>query len=90
MYIIFEGGGVEFEPKFHGMFDNLGLAKEHIKNILMKFLKDFMLPHEDLEESNVIVEKKYFENYTYFYIYQDKDEQEYGAYMNVFILVEVK
>ena len=85
-YIVLEGGGVDYEPKLHGVFNNLGLAKECIKSAMLEFLKSF----DDLDEGSVVIDKRIVDNYTYFYIYQDKQEMSYGAYMNVFVLTEIK
>ena len=87
MYIVFEGGGIEYDPRIHGVFTNLGKAKECIKKAMLDFIKIHMAPYE-IDGSKIIVDKQYYENYTYFRIFVDQENVEYGAYENMFILTE--
>jgi len=91
MYIVFEGGGVEFEPKIHGVFYVKEDAQKCIKNAMVDFLKEFdPSPEIWSEDSRCIVEREQKFDRTLFYIYQDEEEKTYNAFVNVFVLAEVK
>jgi hypothetical protein len=89
IYIVFEGGGIETDPKVHGIFENRWLAKECLKSTVQQFLDDNMIPVFD-EENAPLIDKRQDGNYTYFYIYQDAEEKEFNSYLNVFVFAEIE
>jgi hypothetical protein len=87
VYVVFEGGGADYEPKVHGIFQNLGLAKECVKSAMLDFIEEFDFGRDAAGKSTVIVDKQKFENYTYFYVYQDSEERDFGGYTNIFAIM---
>lgn len=90
LYLVFEGGGDAYDPRFHGLFGNLGHAKERVKRELLEFIKKLMLPEHTLETMPIQVDKQISDRYTYFYVYADEEEQEIGSYANVFVIYTIQ
>lgn len=87
IYVVFEGGGVDFDAHVHGIFNNLGHAKECLKNAVLAFIRDYCTPHTNSNDTTV-VDKTVYANYTYIYVYLDENERDFGAYLNCFVLYE--
>jgi hypothetical protein len=79
-FIVFENGGVDFDPQIHGIFRKLKPAQDEIKDLIT----DFLTLHKG--DSPVIEKQTSLGNtsYVYFYVYADKEEHETGNYINVF------
>jgi hypothetical protein len=89
IYVVFEGGGIEYEPKTLGVFNDTIKAKECVKAAMISFLEIFDPEPEAFGTRSAIIEKQIFDNNILFYIYQDEEEQSYGAAANIFVISEV-
>ena len=88
LYIVIEGGGVEHDPKIHGIYETLAQAQKCVKAKLLDFLKEKMFLGE-YEESDIVVDKRITDEYTYFSVYLDEFELASGGPENVFAIVEI-
>ncbi len=87
IYIVFESGGIDYDPKIHGIFSELKLAQDCIKKKILEFIRENMvIGQESMQEYGIVVDKQVYGNYVYFRVYQDETEQSYGAFSNVFVL----
>ena len=88
IYVVFEGGGVDYSPLIHGIFEDKVSAKECVKNIMRDFCLGLKSIDTEMYEF-LFIDKKIVENYMYFYVYQDDADVQYGDYMNSFAIAKI-
>ena len=88
IYVVFEGGGVDYSPLIHGIFGDMPSAKECIKNVLSDFCRGLQ-NLDALMYEFLFIDKKILENYIYFFVYADEDDVQYGDYMNSFVIAKI-
>ncbi len=83
LYVVFETGGVDFLPELLGIYGTEALAKVRAKEALSTFIPKFA-------SDAPIITKEQVDNYTYFYIYDSKDDYDCQCYINVIVIAEFK